>query len=434
MRCYWWDGDSAERSSMGFQAVPTSTTGTGNKVLKFWDDMKVYGESGDGGIAGTATQTGDFTGVQIGEMHKEGFWNPGISSEYITLTAESNVFTQACSKYRTVQQAKLTLGDTNSLAISGATNGMRGVIYVKQPVAGSKTLALPSGSLRPDPWALSTTPSAVDRLGWEYDGSNFLWTIVKGFIAGPDPDVTDFVSASRANISDETIIDALNDFATTLKGANIWNKMDAIYPFVGGNATAHSKNLKADTYNLTYPVALTHGDGVTTHGIIGNGSGYALTGINLRTLGRKDSCFIYLYSKSDSPTDGAYWFGSTTATEWCTIVRSGSNPYYRGINSLSQSAWTAVTDFSNDFAWNRESSTSATLYSGAFSNFDATATSSAPDVNFPIMCRNNSGTYANFTNMNMAMFAIGQGLTPAEVGIFRTAANTFQTALGRANL
>jgi hypothetical protein len=80
-------------------------------------------------------------------------------------------------------KAKVTLGGSRILSIVGATNGQRGVIRVTQDGTGSRGLTLPTGSIQVGGGGttagLSTTASAVDLLAWEYDGTNYIWTIGK---------------------------------------------------------------------------------------------------------------------------------------------------------------------------------------------------------------------------------------------------------------
>jgi hypothetical protein len=45
-------------------------------------------------------------------------------------------------------------------------------------------------------------------------------------------------------ITNVSIIGAINDFVNGLIYDNLWDKIDVMYPFIGGNATAHSINLK----------------------------------------------------------------------------------------------------------------------------------------------------------------------------------------------
>ena len=59
--------------------------------------------------------------------------------------------------------------------------------------------------------------------------------------ASVDTDALSFITA--ASITDATQKTAINTLVKDLKIANIWTKMKAIYPFVGGNAIAHAYNL-----------------------------------------------------------------------------------------------------------------------------------------------------------------------------------------------
>lgn len=68
---------------------------------------------------------------------------------------------------------------------------------------------------------------------------------------------------------------ALNKLVNRLIGCNIWNKLVAIYPFVGGTADLHSYNIKDITkYKITWSGALVH----SWSGVTGAG-GYGTTGI-----------------------------------------------------------------------------------------------------------------------------------------------------------
>ena len=63
-----------------------------------------------------------------------------------------------------------------------------------------------------------------------------------------DPDAQAFLTA--AGITDATITSAINTLVVDLKGYNIWTKMKAVYPFVGGTAAAHKFNLKNPLFAL----------------------------------------------------------------------------------------------------------------------------------------------------------------------------------------
>ena len=72
-----------------------------------------------------------------------------------------------------------------------------------------------------------------------YGNSMFLAT--HGILAraasggGVDPDAQAFITA--AGITNPTQQAAINTLVVDLKGYNVWTKMKALYPFVGGTAS-----------------------------------------------------------------------------------------------------------------------------------------------------------------------------------------------------
>lgn len=77
-------------------------------------------------------------------------------------------------------KASVTLGGNRTLSITGATNGQEGTLIVKQDATGSRTLALPGLEVGGGV-TLSTAANAVDILAYVYDGTNYHWTLGKGF-------------------------------------------------------------------------------------------------------------------------------------------------------------------------------------------------------------------------------------------------------------
>jgi hypothetical protein len=92
-----------------------------------------------------------------------------------------------------------------------------------------------------------------------------------------DSDANAFIAA--ANITDVTQQNAITTLVTDLKTNNIWSKLHALYPFVGGTADSNKWNLKNPTdsdsaFRLTFSGGVTH----TAAGIVGNGiNGFAQT-------------------------------------------------------------------------------------------------------------------------------------------------------------
>jgi len=82
---------------------------------------------------------------------------------------------------------------------------------------------------------------------------------------------------TSASITDLTQKNVINDCVLSLKSGGYWSGIKALYPFLGGNATAHSFNLKNTAqYQMTWYSGVTHDStGVTFNGT----SGYGDTGI-----------------------------------------------------------------------------------------------------------------------------------------------------------
>jgi hypothetical protein len=104
-----------------------------------------------------------------------------IKASWVSLTDGATVTIDATASWE--PKCYVTLGGNRTLAITGAVNGQGGLLRVIQDGTGSRTLALPSGSKQVGGGGttagLSTTAGAVDLLGWEYDGTNYWWTIGK---------------------------------------------------------------------------------------------------------------------------------------------------------------------------------------------------------------------------------------------------------------
>lgn len=85
-----------------------------------------------------------------------------------------------------------------------------------------------------------------------------------------DADAQAFITATGIS---GTNASAINTLVLDLKAANIWTKMKAIYPIIGGTATAHKFNLKnpLDTdaaFRLSFVGGWTH----SSNGALPNGT------------------------------------------------------------------------------------------------------------------------------------------------------------------
>lgn len=242
-----------------------------------------------------------------------------------------------------------------------------------------------------------------------------------------DADALAFIS--RASLSDADQKSAVNTLTVDLKSASLWSKMVALYPFAGGNATAHSKNLKADAFNITWSGTVTH----DANGITGDGStGYGDTGLNPSTSLDVTSCHIAVYVRSGtSGANGALEGGGESFLGFTPF--SDNNAYF-DITNNNSSIGRVMAAFSAGFLLgSRVSSTDLREYiNGTQVDFTTGLNSTAlPDLDLFTLSLNNGGTPSNFADYNMAFLSFGDGLAPSESTVFNDIITAFQTALGR---
>lgn len=121
---------------------------------------------------------------------------------------------------------------------------------------------------------------------------------------GLNPCTQTFVDAT--GITDATQINAVDTLVVSLKNANLWDKMIALYPYVGGTAFTHKFNLKDpqdldSSYRLSFFGGWTH----TATGAKPNGANaYADTFLSPDNIGL-NSGHMSFYSRTNVTTAGS---------------------------------------------------------------------------------------------------------------------------------
>jgi hypothetical protein len=243
-----------------------------------------------------------------------------------------------------------------------------------------------------------------------------------------DSDAQAFFTA--ASITDPTQMGAVNTLVTGLKSNNLWTKMKAIYPVVGGNATAHSYNLKnTSQFQLSFSSGWTHSaNGMTPNGT----SAYANTGINPSSV-----------LSSTSGNVGVYLRTNSSGTKLDFGVNYGSNKFYLAPN---WNGGTGYASYASEFSFAATITTG--LYSiGRLSSFDSNVKLirngssilyndnpsfiNLPNGNLYLGASNENGSAAYFSNKEISLSYISDGLTPTQVNNLYTLVQAFQTTLGR---
>lgn len=244
-----------------------------------------------------------------------------------------------------------------------------------------------------------------------------------------DADALAFFSA--ANITDATQKLAVNQLVLDLKSANIWTKMKALYPLVGGVATSHAVNLKTPgTFNLTFAVGMLH----QSSGINGNSTSTANTNLTPSTAlsANLDNTHLSFYCSTNNPSFDIADIGSFGTNSNWTLLEVYQSLLYNLINQNITTSNFSMTNSTGMFIGSRTANNILKSYKN--SNLIATFTTSSNSLsNIPIticgMNRNIGPAY--ISNRTYSFASIGDGLTDAEALSFYNAVQTYQTTLGR---
>jgi hypothetical protein len=252
----------------------------------------------------------------------------------------------------------------------------------------------------------------------------------KGLTVIPEErDAWAFLDASAITSSREQR--AVIDLVRGLKNAQLWSKMKAIYPFVGGTATTHKWNLKdpQDTdaaFRLVFNGGWTHSStGALPNGTNAFADTFYNPSINLTDI---NSNHISFYSRTNSMTSSVEMGGGVGSVLVDLELRYSALSYNWNMasfithtNSDSKGMYVNTRTASNAFKLIKNSAT--ILNSGA-----GLAGTTKPNRTYHIGKRN----YDNlWSNKECAFASIGDGLSDSDVANLYTAIQVFQTSLSR---
>jgi hypothetical protein len=243
--------------------------------------------------------------------------------------------------------------------------------------------------------------------------------------AANDADAQAFITA--AGITDATQQSAVNQLVLDLKSANIWTKMKAIYPIVGGSASSHAVNLKTPgTYNLTFSTGWGHAStGMTPT------NAYANTFFNPLTQLTATSTHLSYYSRTATPVGSTIEIGVNNGGANYLHIRTAAN-FVSGANTVIL-AFTSTASALGFWVGSKRSYTDREVYKNG--NSEATSlvndSSAYINANMYLGAANQIGTATNYSNKECAFASIGDGLTDTESSNLYTAVQNYQTTLGR---
>ena len=253
-----------------------------------------------------------------------------------------------------------------------------------------------------------------------------------------DPDAQVFVSA--AELTSQTQADAVNTLVIGMKAQGLWTKMKAVYPMVGGTASAHKFNLKDPRdLNAAFRLQFTGGWTHSSTGALPNGSNtFANTFLN-PTTSLTTSLGLSYYSRTNANTGldqvdigaitGLNYFYLTTQYNVTGLV----NRFFGRCTSSSFAINTANADARGYYYLGKTGNGTNLLKSFKNGIIQDTQTGAGinPNNTVYVGAANDTGSTLYYTNRECAFATISDGLTDAEATNCYTLVQAFQTALGR---
>lgn len=250
-----------------------------------------------------------------------------------------------------------------------------------------------------------------------------------------DPDAQLFFNAqTTAGVTlTTTEKNAVNTLVLDLKAASIWTKMKAIYPIVGGTATAHKFNLKnpLDT-NAAFRLVFSGGWTHSANGALPNGTNaYADTFLTPSTALTLNSTHISYYSRTNINTD-IYTIGSYDNTNSLSMYANYlGNNYSDQYNGVNGRLIAAVARGDGLFIGNRTSSSVHNSWRNTTKLGTSTVSTALGSLStFKVLLAAIQPTFINGAKQ-CAFASIGDGLTDANALAFYNAVNAYQVSLSR---
>ena len=257
-----------------------------------------------------------------------------------------------------------------------------------------------------------------------------------------DPDAQAFITA--AAITDPTQQSAINTLVVDLKGYNVWTKMKALYPFVGGSALAHKFNLKDPrdldaAFRLQFLGGWTHSStGATPNGT----NAYANTFLTPSSVLTNANHHLSYYSRTQALTNSIEMGVGDTLGNYSAHfrIRFTGGAFVDKFTFASGSTITDAlinttnTDSRGHFLGNiLSTSNRKTFKNGTIQGTNTSTITNALGTSNIYLAAYNSqpNTAVIFSTKECAFSSIGDGLTDTEAANFYTAVQTFQTALNR---
>lgn len=250
-----------------------------------------------------------------------------------------------------------------------------------------------------------------------------------------DQDAINFLNAT--GIQDNTIKIAINTLAVDLKQYNLWDKLYAMYPLVGGTSTTCQYNLiNTSSLNLAFSGSWNFNN----NGVSGSGTSNGVTGSNYASTGFR-------------PLTASYANVGTNLSLGVYVETNITGGYDMGLDGLVNDDLYLISRYTNNLSYFYYTSSLTVANTDARGFYIGTISGSAPNNQViykngvSIASKNGSGGNID-TSGYLALGAattqpvessprlyglsfIGKGLTSTNASNLNTTVQTFATTLGR---
>lgn len=246
--------------------------------------------------------------------------------------------------------------------------------------------------------------------------------------------ISQFIAAS--GVEDVTTLNALQNFYNGMTSASLWNKMYAIYPFVGDTSQSHGTNLKNPGVNhlqFFNTSSLTFTDAGYQNL---SASGYALTSLTLSSSVESDfktNASFAIYSRtagSQSSYDMGTQNNGTLGNQYSIITSFSDGKFYPGLP-------TSITYSNSPGDGFYTANQNSNVVSG-FLNGTKVTSGSQGIISIPTWPLAIGGIYegqvtsiSNRSNRTYGFSSYGKSLSDSEQSTFYTLVQNLQTQLNR---
>jgi len=226
-----------------------------------------------------------------------------------------------------------------------------------------------------------------------------------------------------------TLINAWHDTGVLDKNVPANSKVKVLYIYIGGTDAKHAINvINPDLFETIFNGGWTH----SATGSLPNAvNGFGDTQFNERDELTLNSTSIGIYSGTSA--SGNIDLGVSDASQATHMGSRRAGDVFRGgMDSAASFSKTGITDGAGFFVFSRLLAANWVQYiNGSAVQTNVDTSSNTANRVFYLGAFNNAGTASNFSNKELRLAFISDGLNSTEISEMNTAVQAYQTSLGR---